>query len=126
MVGEFAAVGDYVFDSSGKYVVDADGCPSFRSKPHRHQLAWPCNGSLVSKQSWMNLGTGWGSATVHIWYIGANADGSPKYLADEDVNLLADHRYGRQCPDGTMLISVLVKSTTTDNPVSWGLEVLAA
>ncbi|AHH98342.1 hypothetical protein [Kutzneria albida] len=122
-MGEFRPSGYYDRNTDGSLKLTASS-PTFHSEPSKHQLVWPCDASCsaISKASWFSLSTGWGSASVHVWYIG-QANGGPVYLDEADVELAQDTRYSVVCPEGTQLISVLVKSTSTDNPIAWCLEV---
>jgi hypothetical protein len=98
-----------------------------------HQLFWPGDStvSTITKQAWFTLSKGWNNTinpvTGNLWFVGTNADGSPKYLgssAGAAFTLAQDREFTTPLPIGCKKISV--RLDPHDHAVGWAIEAQAA
>lgn len=99
-----------------------------------HQLFWPGDATVssITANAWFTLSKGWDNPTNPVsgtvFFIGSNADGSPKYLgagaAGQTFTLNQDREFTTDLPVGTKKISV--RLDPHDHAVGWAIEAQAA
>lgn len=129
--GFFIPVGYYETNPDGSFKpqVDSAGAPVDKSATFhpvwtKSYLTWPMDSSvsIIAKNSWFSLATGWDSVSAHVWFIGTK-DGSPEYLSEFDVSIPVNTRRFWQPPTGTDQVGIHWLPTT-DAPLAWSIEVL--
>lgn len=101
------------------------GEPTFHAEWSRHKFAWPVgpDNSQITKAGWLNLAIGFGTAKVHVWFIGVNVDGSVRYISEETVDLAMDVRWYTQIPADSDQVSIeWIGSTDCALGVSFELQ----
>jgi hypothetical protein len=148
MIGEFQPKFDYrpkwkltdPADPTSAWIPDIDAATGLQvikrvAYQTFHQLFWPGDSTVssITANAWFTISKGWDNPTNPVsgtvFFIGTNADLSPKYLgaggsAGQAFTLSQDREFTTDLPAGTKKISV--RLDPHDHAVGWAIEAQAA